>query len=111
MATVNITGRGDYYGTATLTYIILPQQPSNLRASSVETDSVTLEWNAALGAEYYEIYRCTNAAGGGAVKIAETADTSYTVIGLEAETDYYYTIRSCASGYATSRISGHCRQD
>ena len=105
VATVNITGRGDYYGTATLTYIILPQQPSNLRASSVETDSVTLEWNAALGAEYYEIYRCTNAAGGGAVKIAETADTSYTVIGLEAETDYYYTIRSCASGYATSRIS------
>lgn len=66
---------------------------------------MTLEWNAALGAEYYEIYRCTNAAGGGAVKIAETADTSYTVIGLEAETDYYYTIRSCASGYATSRIS------
>lgn len=104
VATVNITGRGDYYGTATLTYIILPQQPANLRVSSVETDSVTLEWNAALGAEYYEIFRCDNVGGSGAVKIAETAGTSYTVIGLEAETDYYYTIRSCASGYATSRI-------
>ncbi len=60
-ATVRFEGRGDYYGTRELKYIILPGTVENLRATTIGSDTVKLKWNKVLGAQYVEIYLCDKA--------------------------------------------------
>lgn len=92
-AYINFTGKGNYYGTGTLTYTILPASVTNFKANP-GVDSVTLTWNKAPGAGYYRIYRYQN---GTRTHIANTTGTSYTITGLKAETSYTYSVASSAT--------------
>ena len=92
-ATVNFTGKGDYYGEASLDYVIIPNDVTNLKASSVGQNSITLSWNVALGADYYWLYRYDN---GRRTFITNVYGTSYTVTGLDADTEYSFQVVSAA---------------
>lgn len=96
-AYVEFTGRGDYYGTARLEYHIIPNDVTDLQATKVAEDSVTLTWTAAAGADYYRLYFVNE--NGSRTLIANVEDTGYTVTGLTAgET---YSFQAAASAYST----------
>ena len=86
---VTITGRGDYYGTKTLTYEIIPNDVKDLKCTAVTENSVTLAWSAAPGAGYYEVFRCSED-NSSRQSVGITAETTFTVTGLTPDTDYCF---------------------
>ena len=70
-ATVTITGKGDYKGTKTLKFRIVPRK-TTLTSKSGSTSGrwkrVTLSWKKSAGADGYQIYYSEN--GGGFKKLA-----------------------------------------
>ena len=92
-ATMNIIGRGDYYGETKLEYTIRPNDVKNLRATATTTDSITLTWDKAAGADYYRLYQVEN---GTRKLISVVYETSYTVTDLKADTEYTYEMASSA---------------
>lgn len=90
-AEIRCTGRGDYYGEKTLTYYIVPGDVTNLKCTATTEDSVTLTWSAAPGAGYYEVFRCSED-NSSRQSVGTTADTTFTVTGLTADTGYYFVV-------------------
>lgn len=88
-AEIKCEGRGDYYGVKTLTYIIVPNDVKGLKCVASTENSLTLSWNAALGAEYYEVFQC-NKDNSSRQSVGTTAETTFTVTGLTADMDYYF---------------------
>lgn len=86
---VTISGRGDYYGTKTLIYEIVPNDVKDLKCTETTEDSVTLTWSAAPGAGYYEVFRC-NENNSSRQSVGTTAETTFTVTGLAADMGYYF---------------------
>lgn len=88
-AEIKCTGRGNYYGDKTLTYYIVPNNVENLRCTSAAVDSLTLAWNAAPGAGYYEVFQCDEK-GQNRTSLGTTENTTFEVTGLSADTAYYF---------------------
>ena len=88
-AEIKYEGRGDYYGNKTLTYYIVPNDVTKLAVFSAAENSLTLTWNAALGAEYYEVYQCDKD-NERRTSMGTTAETTITVTGLKEDTEYYF---------------------
>ncbi len=86
---VTISGRGDYYGTKTLIYEIVPNDVKDLKCTAVTENSVTLTWTAAPGAGYYEVFRCSED-NSSRRSVGTTAETTFTVTGLTADMGYYF---------------------
>lgn len=86
---VTISGRGDYYGTKTLIYEIVPNDVKDLKCTAVTENSVTLTWTAAPGAGYYEVFRCSED-NSSRQSVGTTAETTFTVTGLAADMGYYF---------------------
>lgn len=86
---VTISGRGDYYGTKTLIYEIVPNDVKDLKCTAVTENSVTLTWTAAPGAGYYEVFRCSED-NSSRQSVGTTAETTFTVTGLTADMGYYF---------------------
>lgn len=86
---VTISGRGDYYGTKTLIYKIIPNDVKNLKCETSTETTLTLSWSAALGAEYYEVFQC-NKDNSSRQSVGTTAGTTFTVTGLTADMGYYF---------------------
>ena len=90
-AEIKCEGRGDYYGSKTLTYIIVPNDVKNLKCETATETTLTLSWSAALGAEYYEVFQCNkNNDKGTRTSLGTTYETTFSVTGLTADTDYYF---------------------
>ncbi len=88
-AEITCTGRGNYYGKKTLTYCIVPNNVEDLRCTSATVDSLTLAWNAAPGAEYYEVFQC-DVGNQSRTSLGTTENTTFEVTGLSADTPYYF---------------------
>lgn len=63
--------------------------PTDLRAVSVDSTSITLQWSPVEGATDYNVYR-----DGALISPAPDLDTQYTDEGLQAETTYSYWVSS-----------------
>lgn len=88
-AKIECTGRGDYYGTKTLIYKIIPNDVKNLKCETSTETTLTLSWSAALGAGYYEVFRC-NENNSSRQSVRTTEKTTLTVTGLTADMGYYF---------------------
>ena len=88
-AKIECTGRGDYYGTKTLIYKIIPNDVKNLKCETSTETTLTLSWSAALGAGYYEVFRC-NENNSSRRSVGTTEKTTLTVTGLTADMGYYF---------------------
>ncbi len=73
-ATVTITGKGDYTGTKTLTFKIVPKKVTLTGKTSGTNE--TLSWKKSAGATGYEIYRSVS--GGKFTKLTTTKSLKYT---------------------------------
>ncbi|MBC8108843.1 MAG: NPCBM/NEW2 domain-containing protein, partial [Anaerolineae bacterium] len=80
-----------------------PTAPTNLRTTSITTNSIALAWDAStdnVGVAGYEIYR-------NSVKVGTSTTTTYNDTNLAANTTYVYTIKAYdavpnLSGFSTS---------
>ena len=88
-AKIECTGRGDYYGTKTLIYKIIPNDVKNLKCETSTETTLTLSWSAALGAGYYEVFQC-NENNSSRQSVGTTEKTTLTVTGLTADMGYYF---------------------
>jgi hypothetical protein len=63
------------------------QTPNGLTATDITSNSITLRWEPASGAQTYRVYRNGN-------KVADVSLTSYTDTGLSSGADYVYQVSS-----------------
>lgn len=57
-ATIVCEGKGNYYGTKTLRYVIVPASVKQLNVTDITETTARLTWSAAPGAQYYEVFAC-----------------------------------------------------
>ena len=92
-AEIKCSGRGDYYGSKILSYEIIPNDVKNLKCETSTETTLTLSWSAALGAEYYEVFQCNkNNDKDTRTPLGTTYETTFSVTGLTADTDYYFVV-------------------
>ena len=73
-----------------------PAALSGLKAAGITHNSATLSWDAAKGADRYDIERSVK--GGAFSKIATVTATEYTAEGLDASTEYTYRVTATNKG-------------
>ena len=93
-ATVTITGIGDYIGTATMTFMIVPRPVLLAAATSRTANTATFTWNAISGATRYLVYFGSCSSGAKFVQYTWTkADIrKYTIRNLAKNGQYKFRI-------------------
>ena len=76
---VTVTLQGEYEGTKTLSFKILPAKAENLKAKASKTTAVKLTWDEVPGATGYRIYIYNSATGTKKVKLTPATTNSYTL--------------------------------
>ena len=93
VASVTITGQGDYYGETVLRFEIRPANVNEITAAEVGETSLTLTWEAAAGAQRYAVYQQT---ASGWTRLGDTTETRFNVTGLAPGTAYSFRVRPFA---------------
>lgn len=90
-ATVTITGIGNYQGSKTLNFTIVPGKPSSLKLSKGTGKTLSFSWKKQTGASGYEVslYK-----GSSKVKTANTTKTTYQFSKLKTNTQYTFQVRA-----------------
>lgn len=92
-ATVTVTGKGDYSGTKTLTFQIVPKKTTLTAKRSGE--KITFQWDAVKGAEKYEIfYREKGEDQYKKLATVSGKKTNYSTTELDKNKTYQFQIRS-----------------
>lgn len=92
--TVNITFKGNYSGSKTLTYKITPQQVKGLKASAGAT-TVKLVWNKTEGAKYYKVEKSEDGKKWTSLSVIDK--TSYTASKLTPGKKYQFRVSALDS--------------
>ena len=92
-ANIIITGKGDYKGSVTKTFIITPKKVTGLKVKSQKTDQIKLSWSKATGVKGYKLYSY-NYKKEKWEYVGKTSNTSYKVKGLKPGTTYKYRVRA-----------------
>ena len=117
-ATATIKGRGNYTGSKTITFKIVPKTVTNTKVSSATSSSIKLSWSKVSNASGYRIYRSTSKNGTYAkIKdITSKSTLNYTNSSLSSNKKYYYKIKSFKTvngqryyGYYSSITSGETK--
>jgi hypothetical protein len=87
-ATVTITGKGQYFGTKTLTFRIRPSAPTGVAVAAVKKTTAKITFHRDESADKYYIY-----VNGSYVGCALTVDY-YTIKNLSADTSYQVTVKA-----------------
>lgn len=93
MGTVVFDGRGNYYGTKSIDFPIVPQSVKEIKVEPLHSSAAKLTWDAAGGAEDYCIYM-RNAYSSSWEKVGTTKDTSMIVSGLNPGAKYSFRIET-----------------
>lgn len=95
-ATITVTGKGDYSGTKTLTFQIVPKKTTLTAKRSGE--KITLQWETVKGAEKYEIFYREKDTEEYYMQLATVSGskTSYSTSKPDKNKTYQFKIRSYA---------------
>ncbi|MBR1723494.1 MAG: fibronectin type III domain-containing protein, partial [Ruminococcus sp.] len=95
---VTVTGKGDYTGTKSGSFIIKPKKVTVKKLTSPKAKTVKLTWTKAAGGVMgYQIVLGLNkkmTSGKKTVWVKKAATTAKTVTGLKAKKTYYAKIRA-----------------
>ncbi len=108
-ATITIKGKGEFYGTRTKTFKILPKKVTSFKKKS-GTKMITLSWKKNANATGYIIYRKAsyNAKTYKKVKAIKTnATKKWLNTKLKADREYYYRIRAYTTVGTTKYYSDY----
>ena len=83
---VNIVGESEDSESACATTLKAKPAPPVVTATADSESAITLTWEAVDGAESYKVYQGTE------IIASEITNTTYTITGLEAETNYCFTM-------------------
>lgn len=102
--------KSNYVSVTTAACCLVPASPDGLNVTAAGQQSVTIQWDAAPGAENYRLYRDTSPDGGFSHQIYWGAATSYDDSGdhLACGTTYYYKVlaeNSCGMSEKTASMS------
>ena len=92
-------GKGNYYGTVELTYVIIPARVEKLNVTEITETTAKLTWSAAPGATYYKVYSCDENAGN-RKELGTTESCEFVLTGLVQDETTYYVVKSCAKAPA-----------
>lgn len=95
-ATIKITGKGDYKGTKSISFKILPKKVTSFKKKS-GTKNITLTWAADPQADGYQIWRKSTFDADIYTKVKTVkpgTKITWKNTGLENDREYYYTIRA-----------------
>jgi hypothetical protein len=82
--------------------------PTGVTATALNTTTIQISWNAAVGAESYKIYRAADAAGTYlSIGTVPATSTSYNDTGRSIKTQYYYKVSSFFSDNVESDLSDY----
>ncbi len=95
-ATAVVTGKGNYTGTLTKTFIIKPAKVNKLKVSKVSNNAVKISWSKATGVTGYKVYQY-NYSKKKWEYVGKTTSTKYTIKKLKAGTICKFRVR----GYKT----------
>ena len=84
--------------TLTVTVVLPPSAPANLRMTARTRTTIALAWDASSGASGYRLYR-------NGVQIYNGTAVSYIDTGLSAETPYAYAVEAFNIGGASTRVT------
>lgn len=90
-ASIKITGMGNYSGSISKTFSIVPSKPTAIKLTSKE-ESIKVSYSKVTGASGYEIAYSTNKSSG--FKTIATVDASITISKLDIDKTYYVKVRS-----------------
>ena len=95
-ATITVTAKGNYTGTAKCTFQIVPKKVTGVKAAATSTTAGKLTWTKTGNASGYRIYlyNSTTKKYENIKTIASNATVSYTVKGLKAGGSYKYKVRA-----------------
>lgn len=94
LATMTVTGKGNYEGTITKTFRIIPRKVTGLRVSSYSTTSLKLSWYRNEGKiKGYKIYKWDPKAEEYKY-YARTTSNSYTIKNLKAGSTYLFQVKA-----------------
>lgn len=95
VATVKITGIGNYSGSISKTYIILPEKIASVSIKKDSATSAVISWSAASKVSGYEILKFDSAKNAYVhLAYVSNSQTSYKASSLKNSTAYYYQIRA-----------------
>ena len=98
--TVTVTFKGNYSGTKTLTYTIVPKQVTGVKNAAPATKSIKLSWTKVTGAKYYEVYGSTDGKTFKKITTVSTTGAKITKVNgkaLAAGKTYYFKVRAMDS--------------
>ena len=90
---VTVTFMGNYEGTKTLYFTIIPKSVTGVKATQTTT-SVKLSWDKVTGATGYRIFRYNTSTKKWDIIVRKTTGTSYTVKDLKPGTKYLFSVRN-----------------
>lgn len=95
-ATIKITGTGDYTGSKTTSFKILPKKIASFQKKSSSKKAIKLKWKKDTAVTGYTIYRKTTSSGTSYKKVATLPKktTTWHDTSLKKNREYYYRIRS-----------------
>lgn len=95
IATVKIKGIGNYSGSISKTYIILPEKIASVSIKKDSATSAVISWSAASKVSGYEILKFDSAKNAYVhLTHVSNSQTSYKVSSLKNSTAYYYQVRA-----------------
>lgn len=94
MGTITFDGRGNFYGSKSINFKIVPQDVKQITATQVMSNAAFIKWDAAGGAQTYEVYMREN--GGSWRLAAKTSDTALLVDELNPASTYTFRIKTSA---------------
>lgn len=92
---IKVVFTGNYEGEENLKFTIAPKAATGVKAKTVTSSSITLEWSKATGTTGYRVYQYSPSKGEYVLKKSLTGN-SYKVTGLKGNTTYKFKIRSYA---------------
>lgn len=90
--TITVKLKGNYSGTKTLSYKIVPEKVLDLKIESTKVGKVSLSWSSAKGASAYDIYVSTSKDGTYTLN-KSTTSKSTTISNLTPGKKYYIKVR------------------
>lgn len=96
---VKVTFKGNYSGSKTLSFTIIPEKTTVTAKQSAS--AIKLTWKAVTGAYGYRVYQYNEKTGKWVTVIKTTKETSYTFKSLDSGTTYKYSVKPYAKGDST----------
>ena len=103
---VTVTFKGNYEGTKTLKFKVLPGKVTNLKVTPQSGRKFKLTWDKASGAKKYCVYYSTSK-NGSYTKLGTFSKTTMTTSGYTAGKTYYFKVRAVTTLDGTNHFGAY----